>query len=160
MPGGRREGPNTFLGNPDLQPETSDALEVGVAWSAGGRELQVMVFEQRVHDLIEVALVAPGPAPGLGTYTYRNLARATLRGVEASGAMALGAGFSARVWPGPGCRPRTATASRCSSARARLSAPSWTGSRARGVPACARITAGGSGCRRPPAARPTSAAPA
>jgi outer membrane receptor for ferrienterochelin and colicins len=97
VPGGRREGPNTFLGNPDLRPETSDALEVGVAWSDGGRELQLMAFEQRVHDLIEVELVAPGSAPGLGTYTYRNLARATLRGVEASGAMALGAGFSARV---------------------------------------------------------------
>jgi outer membrane receptor for ferrienterochelin and colicins len=97
VPGGRREGPNVFLGNPDLQPETSNAFEAGVAWSDGGRELQVMVFEQRVHDLIEVALVEPGPAPGLGTYTYRNLARATLRGVETSGATALGAGFSARL---------------------------------------------------------------
>jgi outer membrane receptor for ferrienterochelin and colicins len=97
VPGGRREGPNTFLGNPDLQPETSDAVEIGVAWSDATREVQLMAFEQRVRDLIEVELVAPGPAPGLGTYTYRNLARATLRGVEASGAMALGAGFSVRA---------------------------------------------------------------
>ena len=97
VPGGRREGPNIFLGNPDLKPEPCDALELGAAWAEGGRELQVMAFEQRVHDLIEVELVEPGPAPGLGTYTYRNLARATLRGVETSGAVALGGGFATRV---------------------------------------------------------------
>ena len=98
VPGGRREGPNTFLGNPDLKPETSDALEFGVAWANdGGRELQAMLFEQRVHDLIEVSLVTPGAAPGLGTFTYKNLERARLRGLELSAATPLGAGFSTQA---------------------------------------------------------------
>jgi len=54
-----------------------------------------MLFDQRVDDLIEVRLVAPGPTPGIGTYTYENLARARLRGVETSLAWPLGAGFHA-----------------------------------------------------------------
>lgn len=97
VPGSRREGPNVFLGNPDLTPETSDGAELGLAWSAGRREAQITLFEQRVQDLIDVVLVSPGSAPGTGTYTYRNISRATLRGLEASYAMPLPAGFSAQV---------------------------------------------------------------
>ena len=97
VPGARREGPNSFLGNPDLRPETSDAIELGVGYSAGGREAQLMVFEQRIDDLIEVKLVAPGPVPGVGTFTYENLERAKLRGVEASYAQPLVAGFTTLV---------------------------------------------------------------
>jgi outer membrane receptor for ferrienterochelin and colicins len=97
VPGARREGPNLFLGNPDLQPETSDGVELGLTWTAGRREFELMAFEQRVHDLIEVALVTPGPVPGTGTFTYENLARATLRGLEASFAQPLGAGFGTQL---------------------------------------------------------------
>lgn len=97
VPGARREGPNSFLGNPDLRPETSDALEFGVGYAAGGREAQLVLFEQRIDDLIEVRLVAPGPVPGVGTFTYENLERAKLRGAEASYAQPLGAGFTTLV---------------------------------------------------------------
>jgi outer membrane receptor for ferrienterochelin and colicins len=97
VPGARPEGPNTFLGNPDLTPETSDALELGVAWAEGGRAFQAMVFDQRVHDLIDIILVAPGATPGLGTYTYRNVSRASFRGLELSAATPLGSGFSAQL---------------------------------------------------------------
>ena len=95
VPGERREGPNTFLGNPDLKPETSDGIELGVGHAAGGREFQFVVFDQRVDNLIEVQLVAPGPVLGIGTYTYVNLSEARFRGVEASLAQPLGAGFTA-----------------------------------------------------------------
>lgn len=97
VPGARREGPNLFLGNPDLQPESSDAAELGLSWTADRRELQLMVFEQRVRDLIEVRVVTPGSVPGTGTFTYENLARATLRGLEASYAQPLGAGFATQI---------------------------------------------------------------
>jgi outer membrane receptor for ferrienterochelin and colicins len=53
-----------------------------------------MLFEQRVDELIEVRLVTPGPTPGIGTYTYENLAKAKLRGVEASWLWPLGQGFT------------------------------------------------------------------
>lgn len=94
VPGARPEGPNTFLGNPDLKPERSDALELGVGYAAGALQAQLMAFDQRVDDLIEVRLVTPGPVPGIGTYTYENLAKARLRGVEASLSTPLGAGFT------------------------------------------------------------------
>ncbi len=94
VPGARPEGPNIFLGNPDLKPERSDAIELGVGYAAGPTQVQLMWFDQRVDDLIEVRLVAPGAVPGLGTYTYENLAKARLRGLEASAVQPLGAGFS------------------------------------------------------------------
>jgi len=94
VPGARPEGPNTFIGNPDLKPERSDALEVGVGYAIGPSQAQLMLFDQRVDDLIEVRLVTPGPTPGIGTYTYENLATAKLRGIEASVVQPLGAGFT------------------------------------------------------------------
>lgn len=97
VPGVRREGPNSFIGNPALQPETSQGLEIGTAWSRDGRELQFVLFDQRIEKLIEVQLVAPGPVPGVGTYTYENLSRARLRGFEFSIAQPLGAGFDTQL---------------------------------------------------------------
>ncbi len=94
VPGARPEGPNTFLGNPGLKPERSDAIELGIGYAAGPMQAQLMAFDQRVDDLIEVRLVTPGPVPGIGTYTYENLAKATLRGIEASVLQPLGAGFT------------------------------------------------------------------
>lgn len=95
VPGARAEGPNTFLGNPALTPERSRALEAGVAWVAGASQLQAVVFEQRVRDLIEIVQLATGAVPGTGTYTYRNLSQARVRGLELSFARPLGAGFAA-----------------------------------------------------------------
>jgi len=97
VPGGRAEGPNLFLGNPALQPERSDGIEFGAVFADGPTQAQLMLFDQRVEDLIEVRLVAAGPVPGVGTYTYENLAKARLRGAETSLTQALGAGFTARL---------------------------------------------------------------
>ncbi len=94
VPGARREGPNTFLGNAGLRPETSDGVELGFGWQQGAAAVQVMAFDQRVKDLIESRLVSPGTVPGTGTYTYQNLERARLRGLESSVTGPLGAGFS------------------------------------------------------------------
>lgn len=96
VPGVRREGPNSFIGNPDLRPETSNGVEIGTAWARPGRELQFVLFAQRIEKLIEVQLVAPGPVPGIGTYTYENVSRARLRGFEFSVAQQLPAGFGAQ----------------------------------------------------------------
>lgn len=93
VPGSRREGPNTVIGNPGLAPETSDAVEFGASWAGRGREIELMLFDQRVRDLIELRLVRPGPVPGIGTYVYENLERARLRGLEAAWAERLGGGW-------------------------------------------------------------------
>ncbi|MBL8362748.1 MAG: TonB-dependent receptor [Rubrivivax sp.] len=94
VPGGRTEGPNVFLGNPALTPETSDGVEIGGGWQRGGTEAQLVLFDQRVHDLIDVKLVKAGPAPGTGTYTYENVSRARLRGAEASWSQRFAFGLS------------------------------------------------------------------
>jgi outer membrane receptor for ferrienterochelin and colicins len=81
-PGPRAEGPNTVIGNPDLQPEVADSLELAVSHAAGARQVQLVAFGQRVRDLIELRLVAPGAVPGIGTYAYRNQAQARVTGLE------------------------------------------------------------------------------
>jgi outer membrane receptor for ferrienterochelin and colicins len=95
VPGPRQEGPNVFLGQPALRPESADSLELGVDRDAGTTQWQLMAFAMRVRDLIDVRLVSPGPVAGTGTYTYDNLARATLRGLEGGLSQRLGGGFTA-----------------------------------------------------------------
>jgi outer membrane receptor for ferrienterochelin and colicins len=97
VPGARAEGPNTFYGNPDLQPERSDSVELGAGHATGPTQAQVMLFAQRVEDLIEVRLLKAGAVPGVGTYTYENLARARMSGLETSLAQVLGAGFTTQL---------------------------------------------------------------
>ncbi len=97
VPGERREGPNVFLGNPDLEPEVSDSFEVGIGRAKGGQELQLIVFDNRVDDLIAVKQLAPGPVPGTGVYTYENIDRARMRGVEAALAQPIAEAFTARL---------------------------------------------------------------
>ena len=97
VPGGRAEGPNVFLGNPGLQPERSDAIELGAAYAAGPTQAQVVLFDQRVEALIEVRLVTAGAVPGTGTYTYENRALARVRGAEFALAQSLGAGFTGQL---------------------------------------------------------------
>lgn len=94
VPGARPEGPNTTLGNPGLKPETSDGVEVAAGWQGGGTEVQAVAFAQRVHDLIELRLVQAGAVPGIGTYSYENLLRARLAGLETSFVHRLAAGVS------------------------------------------------------------------
>lgn len=94
VPGARREGPNVFLGNPGLRPEASDGVELAAGWQQERSEAQVVAFAQRVRDLIDVRLVQAGTAPGTGTYTYENLARARLSGLETSLVRRLPAGFA------------------------------------------------------------------
>jgi outer membrane receptor for ferrienterochelin and colicins len=97
VPGERREGPNVFLGNPDLEPEVSDSFEIGIGRAKGGQELQLIVFDNRVDDLIAVKQLAPGPVPGTGVYTYENIDRARMRGVEAALAQPFAEAFTARL---------------------------------------------------------------
>lgn len=97
VPGTRSEGPNLFVGNPSLGPESSDSIELAAGWTEGPTQVQVTVFEQRIRDLIDIRLLAAGSVPGTGTYTYDSLARARMRGVETSWLRPLGAGFRTQM---------------------------------------------------------------
>jgi outer membrane receptor for ferrienterochelin and colicins len=97
VPGARPEGPNSFLGNPALKPERSRGGELVLAFAEGARQAQLTLYQQRVSELIDVRLVSPGSVPGTGTYTYENISRARLRGLEASLVQPLGAGFTTQL---------------------------------------------------------------
>jgi outer membrane receptor for ferrienterochelin and colicins len=85
------QGPHTFLGNADIQPEISDSFELALDWLRGPLNLRAAVFETRVDDLITYRLIEQqGPRR---IYQYDNVNRARIRGLEAGGSAELGAGF-------------------------------------------------------------------
>lgn len=74
------EGPNTFLSNPALRPETNDAAELGVAWDTAEWGASAMVFHNRVRDLVVPRLIErQGPR---GLYVFENVDHAKLQGLE------------------------------------------------------------------------------
>lgn len=91
------EGPNTYLGNPALRPESNRAVELGFAFEAGRVAAQAMLFRNDIQDLIVTRLISS--QGGRGLYVFENTERARLKGLEASLAMplagwlSLGAGY-------------------------------------------------------------------
>jgi hemoglobin/transferrin/lactoferrin receptor protein len=87
--GGQHFPGNTFLPNPELQPERAHNLEAGLLWSArdwqadGDRlRAQLSVYENRIDDFIE-QVVRGGSDPGLpNTTRFENVTEARLRGLE------------------------------------------------------------------------------
>ncbi|MFO1228539.1 TonB-dependent receptor plug domain-containing protein [Roseateles sp.] len=84
------EGPSTYLGQAGLRPELNRSLEAGLAWDRANTGASLMLFQNRIHDLITPVLLSGTPASG--TYQFRNVDRAVLRGAEAS------AGWRAGAW--------------------------------------------------------------
>lgn len=69
--------------NPDIQPETSDALELGGNYSKGRFNLNATVFDSKVKNLIDTRLNRT-LAGGVQEWVYDNIDEARLRGVELS----------------------------------------------------------------------------
>lgn len=85
------EGPFTYYSNPALKPETNDAVEIGVGWDGVRAAAQAMLFRNQVDDLIITRLFDAAK----GFYVFENVDRARLQGLEASGTLKVGAGWSA-----------------------------------------------------------------
>ncbi|MFT3780070.1 MAG: TonB-dependent receptor [Ottowia sp.] len=74
-------------GNPDLVPEKSRNVELGVHWAQGASRFGVTAYRNRVTNLITFGAAGPcGSVYGC----YENTGRAILRGVTLSGAHKLG----------------------------------------------------------------------
>lgn len=97
----------TAIPNPDLRPETSRGLELGLRGSWRHARASLAVYGNRYGDFIE-SLVALDPddpvaVPGLITFQSRNLERVAIEGAEASlqteldGLSPRLAGFSVRA---------------------------------------------------------------
>jgi hemoglobin/transferrin/lactoferrin receptor protein len=91
-------GPYTSQGNPDLLPETSDTVELGLRGRDATRRYSVSVFKGKYKDFIASnQLVASNVDLGLGplvdVFQTVNLSRVTLQGFEARGEWAFAKGW-------------------------------------------------------------------
>ncbi len=93
----------TAIANPDLKPETSDGLELGVRYIGDALYASLSAYENRYHDFIESFAFVGFNDEGLMVYQSRNVADARIRGVEFRGGIDLGklsdpmAGWSLRA---------------------------------------------------------------
>jgi outer membrane receptor for ferrienterochelin and colicins len=85
------EGPYTYLSDPELQPEKSHGVELGVVWDRRDAGAQLMVFDNRVKDLIMP--VATGVTVPRTTFQFTNIDRAKLQGAELSGSLRFAAAW-------------------------------------------------------------------
>lgn len=89
------EGPNTFFGNPGLKPEANDAVEIGVGWESQRAAAQLMLFHNRVDNLIVARLF--NTVGVSGQYVFENIDRARLQGAEAAFTFMPGGGLQAAL---------------------------------------------------------------
>lgn len=87
------EGPYTYVSKPELRPEKNRGLELGLGWDRQDAGLQLMVFDNRLRDLIVPLLLSSSGPRSL--FRFENVERARLRGLELSGRARLAGGFSA-----------------------------------------------------------------
>jgi outer membrane receptor for ferrienterochelin and colicins len=89
------EGPFTYHGNPEVQPETNDSVELGVGWTDPRASAMLTLFHNQVDNLIVARLF--DVVAGRNQYVFDNIDEATLRGAEASLRALLGGGFWATL---------------------------------------------------------------
>ncbi len=77
--------------NPDLEPEKSNAFEIGLRSTREALSGSVSIFYTRYRDFIESRVnIGVDPATGATLFQSRNLARAEIWGAEAEGVARLG----------------------------------------------------------------------
>jgi outer membrane receptor for ferrienterochelin and colicins len=76
------EGPNTYVGQAGLRPETNDNAEVTLAWDTAQAGASLTAFRNRIRQLIVPVLLSGTPASG--TYQFRNIDSAVIQGLEAA----------------------------------------------------------------------------
>ncbi len=86
-------GRGRIVGNPDLEPETSDQLDLAVHASLGALRLGLFGYRYRIEDLIERFRVAGQD----DLFTFANRGEVELRGVELEADLELARGLDLRV---------------------------------------------------------------
>lgn len=81
----------TAIANPDLKPETSDGLELGVRFSGEAVYASLSGYYNRYDDFIESMRFIGFNADGLMVYQSQNIAEAEIHGVEAKAGVDFGA---------------------------------------------------------------------
>ena len=87
-------GPHTFLGNPDVDPETSDAYEAGVEYYGDKVFARAIYFLNEIENLIDNDRIgSTGPGGRFGIFEASNIAEAETSGVETELGITLPKGF-------------------------------------------------------------------
>ncbi len=74
----------TAIANPDLKPETSDSIEIGLRRSSGPLRFSVASYYNRYDDFIEsLRNTGVDPDTGLIVFQSQNIAEVTIYGIEA-----------------------------------------------------------------------------
>jgi len=81
----------TAIANPDLKPETSDGVELGVRYVGDAVYASLSAYENRYHDFIESFAFVGFNDAGLMVFQSRNVSDARIRGVEFRGGIDFGA---------------------------------------------------------------------
>ncbi|WP_202844228.1 TonB-dependent hemoglobin/transferrin/lactoferrin family receptor [Luteimonas saliphila] len=81
----------TAIANPDLQPETSDGLELGLRYAGDAVHASLAGYHSRYEHFIESFSFVGFNAEGLMVYQSRNVADARIHGAEFKGGIELGA---------------------------------------------------------------------
>lgn len=79
----RFDGPHSFVGNPDVQPEKSDNLEAALAYASDTLWGGLTVYRNTVKDLIDTVCIQRCTLPLRRLYRYENVDDARIRGAEA-----------------------------------------------------------------------------
>jgi outer membrane receptor for ferrienterochelin and colicins len=92
-------GGGRFLitGNPDLTPETSRNMEVGLVWHGDFLRLESVLFRNQASDLIQTECVSACGQFGAEVRHYRNIARTRVTGMENALTVPFGIGWEARL---------------------------------------------------------------
>ncbi|HVI58767.1 MAG TPA: TonB-dependent hemoglobin/transferrin/lactoferrin family receptor [Luteimonas sp.] len=80
----------TAIANPDLEPETSDGVELGVRYVGDAAYASLSAYDNRYHDFIESFAFVGFNDEGLMVFQSRNVSDARIRGVEFKGGVELG----------------------------------------------------------------------
>jgi outer membrane receptor for ferrienterochelin and colicins len=80
------DGRHVFLGNDDLQPETSKSIEIGYEKTTKEYSLKASIFKTEIKDLIDGKVISSAPlypgGPMKNTNLYSNVAESSMQGVE------------------------------------------------------------------------------
>ena len=91
-------GPHSFVGNPDVGPETANNYEIGTEYTTDIFWAKAFYFLNDIEDMIQNTRIgrpqlSPGGGPPRFTYTAKNIAEARTSGVETEVGVALESGF-------------------------------------------------------------------
>jgi len=87
---------NVFLGNPELDPEYTDAIELGYQYSGQAGSVQVSPFYRRTTDVIRIILNTADSVAGreVTSVSFQNLDTGTSWGADLNGSLRVGQRFN------------------------------------------------------------------